>query len=204
MRILLPILIIVYCSCNTTADPVMLAGQESLKGQTLEFPIVKFGDSSLQLLNGTWYYRNRLFNGVIERYYPDKRLQNRQTYLNGKEEGWFLSYFEDGSKDALRYYHLGEKDSVHRGWWPNGNLRYEYHYKQGLYQGSFREWYASGKPLKQIEYASGKEERGMGWRENGKLYMNFVVKNNRIYGIINPNLCYSLKNEKGEYVSSSQ
>ncbi len=204
MRIFFLISIIIYCSCNTTADPVILANQVSLKGQSLKYPIVKFGDSSLQLLNGTWYYQNQLFNGVIERYYSDNGLQNRQTYLNGKEEGLFLSYFEDGSKDAERYYHLGEKDSVHRGWWPNGKLRYEYHYKLGLYQGSFREWYESGKPLKQIEYASGKEERGMGWRENGKLYMNFVVKNNRIYGIINPNLCYSLKNEKGEYVSSSQ
>lgn len=58
------------------------------------------------------------------------------------------------------------------------------------------------KPLKYIVYQNGIAQTGKGWRENGKLYMSFVVRDGRLYGLINPNLCYSLKNERGEYVVS--
>ncbi len=112
------------------------------------------------------------------------------------------SFYENGNKEACRYYHAGEKDSVHRGWWLNGQPRFEYHFRKGEYNGDFKEWYASGKPYKHIIYASGKEQSGKGWRENGKFYMNFVMREGRLYGLVNPNLCYSLKNEKGEYINS--
>jgi hypothetical protein len=32
--------------------------------------------------------------------------------------------------------------------------------------------------------------------------MSFEVRNGRLYGLVNPNLCYSLINERGEYVRS--
>ena len=158
-------------------------------------------DTALQLLNGIWYYRQKPFSGTIETYRAGGKLYTQQGFYLGKEEGMAVSYYENGHKDAVRYYHLGEKDSVHNGWWPNGQPRFEYHFKMGVYDGDFKESYESGKPMKYIVYAAGKEQQGKGWRENGKTYMSFVVRNGRLYGLINPNLCYSLKNEKGEYIN---
>ncbi|MEI8110470.1 MAG: hypothetical protein WCH59_05705 [Chitinophagia bacterium] len=129
---------------------------------------------------------------------------SKQFYYHGKEEGWSEWYYPDGRVNARRYYHQGEKDSVHRGWWPNGNLRFEYHFHRGQYEGWFREWYVSGKPLKAVWYEGGEEIRGIGWRENGKIYLSFEVRNGRLFGLVNPNLCYSLQKEKGVFVSEKR
>lgn len=40
-----------------------------------------------------------------------------------------------------------------------------------------------------------KEISGKGWRENGKLYISFVMKDGRRYGLFNANLFYSLVKE---------
>ena len=165
---------------------------------------VRFTDTALLLNNGVWFYQQKPFTGFIETYYASGGLKSRQSFYNGKDEGLAISYYEDGSKDASRFYHNGEKDSINQGWWPNGNPRFEYHFKNGVYEGDFKEWYQSGKPLKHIVYHEGKEQSGKGWRENGKVYMSFVVKDGRLYGLVNPNLCYSLKNERGEFVKSSR
>lgn len=159
-------------------------------------------DTALHLVNGAWYYRQAPFSGTLCKRYASGVIQSTQQYYQGREEGLYLSFYEDGSKEACRYYHKGEKDSVHTGWWPNGNLRYEYHFSNGIYEGDFKEWYVSGKPLKHIIYKNGKEQSGKGWRENGKPYMSFVMKDGRLYGQINPNLCYSLSNGKGEFRQS--
>ena len=161
-------------------------------------------DTSLALQNGVWYYHQKPFTGFIETHYPSGSLKSRQSFYLGKDEGLMLSYYEDGSRDASRFYHNGEKDSINQGWWPNGNPRFEYHFRNGIYEGDFKEWYQSGKPLKHIVYHDGKEQSGKGWRENGKIYMSFVVREGRLYGLVNPNLCYSLKNEQGEFVKSSR
>ncbi|MBL0182944.1 MAG: hypothetical protein IPP96_11885 [Chitinophagaceae bacterium] len=49
--------------------------------------------------------------------------------------------------------------------------------------------------IQQVFYENGKEISGKGWRENGKLYMSFVMKGGRRYGLFNANLCYSLVKE---------
>ena len=165
---------------------------------------VRSADTALQLINGTWFYHQQPFSGTIETNFPSGALKAKQSFYNGKEEGLLSTYYENGKIDSRRYYHNGEKDSVNAGWWINGNPRYEYHFKNGVYEGNFKEWYLSGKPLKHIIYHNGKEESGKGWRENGKVYMSFVTRDGRLYGLINPNLCYSLKNERGEYVANTR
>jgi antitoxin component YwqK of YwqJK toxin-antitoxin module len=151
--------------------------------------------------NGKWFYRSQPFGGTIETYDDAGTLRTRQSFYEGIEEGCLHTYYANGHPDAERYYHAGEKDSVNKGWWPNGRLRFEYHFRMGVYEGDFKEWYASGKPLKHIYYQDGKERWGRGWRENGKSYMSFEVRDGRVYGSINPNLCYSLRNEQGGYIA---
>lgn len=174
---------------------VMLATAASL--------FISSGDTSLKIINGQWFYQEKPFTGVIQKKYPGGRLMARKSVVDGLEEGWQYAYYPDGTTESKRFYHQGEKDSVNMGWWPNGKMRYAYHFKKGVYEGDFDEWYQSGNPLKHIVYHNGKEQSGKGWRENGKIYMSFVLRNGRLYGLINSNLCYSLKNEQGEFIPSA-
>ena len=164
--------------------------------------IVESTNTSLHWNNGSLYFQEQPYSGTVLQRDSSEHLLSRQSYYQGKEEGWTEWYYTSGKINARRYFHLGEKDSVHTGWWENGKPRFEYHFRNGQYEGWFKEWYASGKPLKEVYYEKGQEKRGHGWRENGKLYMSFEVRNGRMYGQINPNLCYSLQNEQGEFIRS--
>ena len=152
-------------------------------------------DSNLHLVNGTLYYAGKLFNGTLSEKYPGGQTKSRFAYRYGRQDGLSETFYEDGKPESKRWYARGEKDSVHSGWWPNGHVKYEYHFDKGNYEGWFSEWYQSGSLVQQVLYKNGKEVCGKGWRENGKLYMSFVMKNNRRYGLFNANLCYSLTKE---------
>jgi antitoxin component YwqK of YwqJK toxin-antitoxin module len=150
-------------------------------------------DPALHLVNGYWYHNDRLLTGEINQQYPDGSIKSIERYAGGKQEGISETYYETGKRESLRTYHLGEKDSIHTGWWPNGNKKFEYHFNAGNYDGMFTEWYESGNLFQQILYAMGKEVQGKGWRENGKIYLNFQMRNGRRFGLNNANLCYALQ-----------
>ncbi len=200
---------VLYIVCLLLAGCRLPVADGKPGAQTAIYPvipnkIVQSGDPMLVLENGKWLYQQQPFSGTIVSFFVPGKLKSRQSFYEGREEGFLYTYYEDGSKDTQRFYHRGEKDSVNTGWWPNGNLRFEYHFTNGVYEGDFKEWYENGQPLKHIVYDAGKEQKGRGWRINGKSYMSFEVRNGRMYGLVNPNLCYSLKNERGEYVKTTQ
>ena len=153
-------------------------------------------DKNLQLINGEWFYNKALFNGEIKELYPDGTLQSSRQLQNGRQQGPAFTFYPGGKAESSRWYSNGDKDSIHTGWWPNGNKKFEYHFSKGNYNGLFAEWYQSGKMMQQVMYDNGKEVSGKGWRENGKVYMSFVIKNGRRYGLMNANLCYSLVKEE--------
>ena len=193
---------IIFSSCKE-ANTSEMPSQNTMQQIVIPSNTTLKTDSLLKLKNGYWFYSDTLYSGTIEDYFPSKQLKTTETFYKGKEEGWYHSFYPDGTKEANRYYHAGEKDSINIGWWNNGNLRFEYHFSNGNYHGDCKEWYQSGKLFKHIIYQNGNEISGKGWRENGKLFMNYVMKDKRRYGLMNSQLCYSLKNEKGEFVRST-
>ncbi len=157
-------------------------------------------DAKLKLVNGIWYYADTMFSGHVHAFHENGNMQRMQGYYKGKEEGLLVTWFPDGQKESERYFAAGEKEGVHKGWWENGKLRFEYHFSNGQYDGDFREWSVNGTIAKHIEYKDGNEIRGKAWRENGKIYMSFEMKGSRRYGLMNAKPCYTLRNEKGEYI----
>lgn len=201
MRNLIIILSLFIIGCKFNAGNSSVIQQQS----AISIPNKKIvqQDSLLRFVNGIYYYNNQLFSGTIENYFPTHQLLSSQTFYNGKEEGWLKTFYPDGKKETERYFHNRDKDSVHKGWWQNGNLKFEHHYLSGNYNGLYRDWYESGKLLKEIVYVNGVDSIGNGWRENGKSFMSYIRKNGRRYGSLNAQPCYSLKNEKGEFIKSA-
>ncbi len=162
-------------------------------------------DSSFLVQKGKYSFVNeRPIEGEVVEFYVLGGIKNQSTYANGLKHGPSTSWYPDGQKESVRYYVKGEKDGFHRGWWPNGNRRFEYNFNDGLYNGHFKEWYEDGKPLHDFQYNNGNEVRAVGWRENGKTYINFVVRHGKKYGLTNARLCFSLVDEQGVYKTSKQ
>ncbi len=161
---------------------------------------VEENDSGLHIQNGACYYNGGLFSGYIISHYKSGALKEKSPYFNGLKEGVERSWFENGQPETERKYVNGEKDGTHYGWYENGAKRFQYNFRNGLSDGESLEWYSDGKLYQQRNYSLGSEANVKAWRDTGKLYANYVVKNGVIYGLNNSTLCYSLKNERGEYV----
>jgi antitoxin component YwqK of YwqJK toxin-antitoxin module len=163
---------------------------------------VEDGDNALVIKNGALYYKGGLFSGYLTSHFKSSALKEKSPYLNGKLEGAAITWFENGQIESQRNYSGGEKDGTHYGWYPDGTARFEYNYKNGLSEGQSTDWYPNGKLFQEKIFTAGAEASVKAWRDTGKLYANYIVKDGVIFGLNNSTLCYSLKNERGEYVPS--
>jgi protein SCO1/2 len=60
----------------------------------------------------------------------------------------------------------------------------------GVYEGEYRTWYASGRPFEIRHYVHGHEDGlQQAWSENGVLYVNYEARNGRHYGLENGTPC---------------
>jgi antitoxin component YwqK of YwqJK toxin-antitoxin module len=69
-------------------------------------------DRSLSFKNGYWYYNGELFTGAIKDLFNNKTIHRNTEYVNGKEDGWQIFFYEDGSLSEKRFFAKGEKDGT--------------------------------------------------------------------------------------------
>ena len=166
---------------------------------------VEAADSLLAWKVGMMVYQGRPFSGHIIERHDNNRIKTKTEYVNGKRHGVVMKWYPDGIVMDVRYYTRGAKVGVHTGWWPNGEIKFSYAFKEGLYHGGFREWYDTGQPSKAFYYQDGRETGAQkGWRENGKLYINLVYKNGRRYGIAKQKPCFSIVDGKRKGVGDER
>lgn len=160
----------------------------------MDWKRVDASDEKLTSANGKWLYANEPFTGEVVSYYPNGKLRFKHHYNQGIEHGYQQSWYENGQAEEQRLYVYGKKAATHLGWWSNGQPRFERHFHNDEYHGINKEWYANGKPYTMIGYLHNLEIAGAGWRESGKLFMNFKIKNGVRYGLVNAELCYTVSN----------
>jgi antitoxin component YwqK of YwqJK toxin-antitoxin module len=112
------------------------------------------------------------------------------NYFNGKEEGWSKFYYGKGKPKAFRYYVNGWKEGEHKGWFENGERQFIYHFKNDKFQGNQKEWLASGQIYSDQNYEEGAESGSQKiWYADGTIKTNYVIKNNRRYGLLGTKNC---------------
>ncbi len=155
------------------------------------------GDASLSLSNGKLFYNEKPLTGNLKGYYQNGELKSDVKYLNGKKEGVEEVYYNNGVLQTHRIYSKGVKIDVHRGWWPDGSSKFEYHFdKEGRYDGTVKEWYTNGQLLRDFNYTSGKEAgRQQMFRSNGAIRANYEVINGERFGLIGLKKCYTIKKD---------
>ncbi len=159
-------------------------------------PIVKeiTTDSTLKTERGVTYNNGQPFTGKAFTLNAQMDTVVIDFYLDGKLHGVSRSWYASGKRMQERLYQNGRKEGIHQGWWPNGKMKFQYEFKNDEYEGSVKEWYENGVPYKHFTYSSGQEEGAQKmWKLDGKIYANYIVKNNRIYGLSGRKLCKSLR-----------
>ncbi len=156
--------------------------------------IVDASSAYLELDNGVLLYRDRPFTGNLQTYYSDHKLKSDIEYHHGKKEGYEHHWFEDGSKSVERFYTKGYKSGMHKGWWNDSTLKFQYYFNEkGEYNGVVKEWYNTGSLLKVFNYVDGKEVgRQRLWKIEGTIKANYEVVNGERFGLVGLKKCYTV------------
>ena len=169
---------------------VLLAACHRKKAVIIPDVYVQAGDTGLGQHEGYLYYHNRKFSGRTIALYANRDTAFITPYYNGREEGWCTKWYGNGKKMEERFYVAGRKENQHKGWWPDGQLKFDYRFSNDEHEGEAKEWFSNGRPFRIFHYAKGHED-GLQqmWWEDGAVRANYVVKDGRQYGLIGRKLC---------------
>ena len=162
-------------------------------------------DVDLERKNGLFYLKNELFSGTIIEKYPNDQIKKTTACFKGERFGKMLLWYADGRLAQTRFYRKNQKHGTHKGFWPNGEPKFVYHFINGKYEGEYKEWHSNGKLFKLQHFENGIEIGSQqAWEATGKVKFNYVVREGRRYGLVGTKTCEKVenpysKNEKTAY-----
>jgi hypothetical protein len=174
--------------CAACHQPVAATADEPAASSFVD------GDTRLALENGIFYLNGRPLDGVIVTPLLDGSLKGYTSYAAGKQAGLAVTFYDTGAIRDARWYARGKANGSHRGWWPNGIPKFDFTYVDDKREGVHRQWYVTGGLYTELSFHLDSED-GMqrAFRENGKPYINYEVRNGFKYGLSKSALCVSLQ-----------
>ena len=143
LLIVLPLLLIVGCS-----KPI---SEETL----IDKDGLKYHSDTKELFSGKVYSNHMGGNKWVE-----------HTYKDGKENGLFTEWYENGQMSYEGIYKDGELDGLHIEWYDNGQKLAIRTYKDGNLR--FSTWWYENEQMKSKgTYKDGEKISGKGWNEDG-------------------------------------
>ena len=181
-RLLSNLLIILLCVCSC----------ESFNSNASI--VINSKDSDIKNIKGLILYKGVPFTGTLIKLQENSNdTISIGNYLKGKKNGIFKRFYNNNSLQEQRKFIMGKKDGEHKGYWDNGKLAFYYLLKEDVYDGTQRDWNRDGQLIKSLNYVDGHQE-GLQqlWDNNGEIRTNYVIKNNRRYGLLGTKNCINV------------
>jgi antitoxin component YwqK of YwqJK toxin-antitoxin module len=156
--------------------------------------LINTADSGISNSNGTVYFNNQLFSGVLYTLYAaTKDTAAKASYLKGKEHGEWHKFYPNGKLQEQRFFNNGKKTGVFITWWPSGNKQTHCTLLNDEFEGTSQEWTDKGVLVKEMNYHNGHEEGWQRWwHDNGKVRSNYIIKEGRRYGLLGTKHCINV------------
>lgn len=103
-------------------------------------------------VRGVWVEPPKGFTGVWTTYYANGQRSNEITYKDGKYDGTFTSFHQDGSKATVQSYGPNGANGDDTGYHPNGKVAYRGSYKDGKQVGVWTWYDENGKVTSTKQY----------------------------------------------------
>ena len=112
-------------------------------------------------------------------------------YVRSNEYSGSISImYDDTILKSKRYYSKGKKNGIHEGWWPNGQIKYSFKFKNDMSVGEHLQWHQNGNLFTQKNYKNGLEDgEQKAWDMNGDLMYKYIYNDGRKYGIQGSVVC---------------
>ncbi len=181
------LLVIIFQDCNIKNDSQNI---EILPVSNIYF---NKNDGKYSNENGIFFRNGQPFSGILLSLYSSLDTESVIPFYKGLEEGWTRKYYPHQQLSEERLYHLGKKESIHQGWWENGQIKFLYCFKNDNHDGKAQTWYESGNPATENFYEKG-YETGLqrAWYADGVLRANYDSRNGRQYGLTGVKNCQSV------------
>jgi antitoxin component YwqK of YwqJK toxin-antitoxin module len=151
--------------------------------------VVQF-DSLLKKTNNEWLYKGKTFSGYMIQIEKDGSVVYKLPIIDGKENGLAKGIYNTGEKLMERNFINGKREGIFKQWWPNGNYRYLFTFKNDEYNGTQYVFFPDGKKRQASNYILGELDGLQSiWDEKGELISNYTYKDKKLYGIITAKNC---------------
>lgn len=134
-----------------------------------------------------------LFSGTREFY--NGKIKRVIDYKNGLKSGKEFHFYPSGKIYKKYFYHNGMPTGKHWTYYESGKKKKFTEFENGQHHGNYIEWYESGQVYVYEKYSHGKELVHKKWRENGRIYANYVISNGRNIGLSGGKLCVTSSEE---------
>jgi antitoxin component YwqK of YwqJK toxin-antitoxin module len=95
-------------------------------------------------------------HGLKITYYPNtETIDEKITYVNGKRNGLYESWYDNGKLEEKVNYKNDKMDGLYESWYDNGILQERSNYKNGKYDGVRKRYIGHGK-YQTLNYKKGK------------------------------------------------
>ena len=89
---------------------------------------------------------NELYSGKVFKNRMGGKKEFEGSYKDGKKDGLWTDYYENGQKRSVETYKDGRKDGLYT-YWHEDVLMYEGTYKNGKEDGLWTRWYENGQKM---------------------------------------------------------
>ena len=109
-----------------------------------------------------------------------------------------VMYDNDTFLKSKRQYKDGKKNGQHEGWWPNGQKKYSFIFKNDMSVGEHFQWHQNGTLFTHKQFKNGLEDgEQKAWDNNGDLMYKYIYNDGRKYGIQGSVVCNGGKDLAG-------
>ena len=158
--------------CSKPINDETLIGEEGLKYHP-ETKELYSGDVFKNYLGGkTEYegsYKNGKQDGKWTRWHENGQKWYEGTFKDGILDGLHTTWYENGQKKDKGTYKDGKRERKWTAWYESGKLGGKGTYKDGKWDGLLTEWYENGQKKRERIYRDGKEIESTYWDEDGDL-----------------------------------
>ena len=105
-----------------------------------------------------------------------------REYISSKpSDGWFRRYWENGNLRYEWHFKDGKQNGASKSWWPNGEIKSKRKYKNGTTHGSVKSWHENGQVSGIREFKNGKRA-GLwtDWYKSGQKWFEGTYDNGEL------------------------
>lgn len=152
-------------------------------------------DSRLREEKEILFLGEKPFTGEIVSFFEDGKLETSTEYKEGKKNGMEKIWYRNGVILSERNYIDGKKEGIHRGWHEEGQIRFYSQFKNDQFDKESWSWYPDGQVESYAHYENSTLLGYKQWRNDGKIYMNYVLDGTNRIGLYGGRLCKKVEGD---------